>query len=189
MANRDLDIQNGVTYPLTTDLTGGALNLFPGYSTGLGRAFVSIKKGGVALTSGSTLNTFVDGLIIGGFKALTDAMPINILSIAVASNTMASGILNFTIEAKDATNLQLDTGHLTYAVVNKAGVFTTILTDNNKDNEQILTTGSVTVTFALTSANPAVLSINVNTSLTPSAGFPRINFSIQNLGNQAITLL
>lgn len=188
------NIQSQYQIPLGVDAEGNQLNLLPGRSTGLGRAVVSIKKGSVGITSTSVENPLINGFIIGGFKSLTNNVAVNLMSINIINNTSSTGILNYTIEVFDGVNLQVETGTLLYQIVNKAGVFTKNLITNfdfsgPTSTAQITTAGSLTVTFALSSANPSLLSVNANTSLTPSAGRLRINYSVLNLGNQEITLL
>ncbi len=185
MAGRDLDIQAGITYPLTADVEGGALNLFPGYSTGFGRSFVSIKKAGIGLVSSSTLNTHVDGLIIGGFKTLTDGVAVTIVNATVINNSSAAFLIHYSVEVFNGTDLQIEYGSEIIAVYNKAGVYVTSVTDVKGPN--IHSAGSLSVVW--TATGTVDIKVNANSSLTPSAGFPRVNYSILNLGNQAITLL
>ena len=188
MANRDLDIQAGKTVPLIMDFAGGQLNLFPGFSTGLGKAVVSIKKSGVALSSNNVVNNFVDGFIVGGFKILIENVFVAILSITVQNNTTNSVIICYTVEVFDGTNLQTKTGIEAYTVLNKGGVVTTV---HNGIGGIISgqTGGGLTVSFQLSSANPSVFDIKADSSLVPVTGFPRVNYSVLNLSNQAITLL
>ena len=188
MAGRELDIQAGITYPLTVDVEGGALNLFPGYSTGLGRSFVSIKKAGVGLTSSSTLNTHVDGLIVGGFKTLVDNTVVSLIHLTVAVGTATSGFLHYSVEAYSTTDYQVEVGMIMFMAANKAGVYTTDFQRNFGGAVQhVQTSGTLTCTWTL--SDGVDINVNANTSLTPITGFPRISYSILNLGNQAITLL
>jgi hypothetical protein len=50
------------------------------------------------------------------------------------------------------------------------------------------TAGTLAVTWTITAANPAVLTLNANSSLTPSAGYPRVTFSLENLTQQAVAV-
>ncbi len=188
MTTTNYDLQAGKITPLIADSDGSQLNLFPGFSTGLGRAVVSVKKSGTSLASSSTTNPFVDGLIVGGFKLLTDNVAVNLVSLMVDSNTLISGIMSYSVEVYDGTNLQVETGLFRYLMANKAGVFTKD-TGSFVSPPQVRTSGTLSVTFALSSTNPALLSVNANTSLSPNAGFPRINFSFLNLANQGVTPL
>jgi hypothetical protein len=189
MSASQFNIQAGTDFPAVNDQEGSQLNLLPGKSSGFGRAVVSIKKGGVGLISGMVENILINGLIIGGFKTLVDNITVNLLSIVVNADTSASVVLTYTIEAYDGTNLQLETGILTFQVLNKAGVFSTKVFDTDPKPTQLLSQGSLSVVFGISSANPAVVSVVANTSLTPSPGRLRINFSMFNLGNQEVTLL
>jgi hypothetical protein len=50
------------------------------------------------------------------------------------------------------------------------------------------TAGTLTCTWTITAASPAVLTLNCDTSLTPSAGYPSVTFSLENLTQQAVAI-
>ena len=85
------------------------------------------------------------------------------------------------------TDGQYDCGSVTYGISNTGGVFSGN-TVTKFGNHQNATAGTLTVTFAISGANPALLSVNANSSLTPSTGYPRITYSLRNLGQQAVAI-
>lgn len=184
MSNRDLDIQGGFTVPLVADDPGGQLNLFPGYSTGGGRAVVSIKKSTVGSVGSAVANTFVDGLMVGCLKILVNNVATPIVHCTVANNTVSGYIIRYVAQSTDGVNVQIEVGEQLFTIMNKAGVYTTGVTEVKSANAH--TAGSISVVFTLTDA--VDINVKVNGSVTPSTGYPRILFSVENLGSQAISL-
>ena len=149
---------------------------------------VSIKKAGVSLISNSTINNLVDGLIVGAFKTLTDNTVIPIVHVTVASGTAVGGVIHYSVEAYSSTDYQVEVGMILYMAANKAGVYTTTFQRNFGGAVQhVQTNGTLTCTWTLTDG--VDINVKADTSLTPLTGFPRISYSVLNLGNQAITIL
>ena len=73
-----------------------------------------------------------------------------------------------------------------YSSYNKAGVISGTITEVN--SQQNLSAGTLATTWTISNANPAVISINANSSLTPSTGYPRITYAIENFRQQAIAI-
>ncbi len=120
-------------------------------------------------------------------KALTDNSAVNVISMTVAALTGIGGVLHYTIEATDGTDIQVETGTVVISAINKAGTVTATATEVN--SQQNLSAGTMTTTWAASAATPTVISVNANTSLSPSAGYPRITFRlVDNMGRQAFTL-
>ncbi len=185
MTTTNYDIQAGKITPLTADTDGGQLNLFPGFSTGLGRALVSVKKAGVSGSSGANLNSFVDGFIPGGFKILSDNVTTTLIHATVGAGIVAAFYIFYAVEVFNGTDLQIETGREDIAVYNKAGVYTSSIIEVKGIN--IHSAGSLAVVWTVTDG--VDIQVNANSSLTPVAGYPRINFAILNLGNGIITIL
>ena len=123
---------------------------------------------------------------MGSAKVLT-----NNTAIAIASATLASGSVHvsqyhYAVEVSNGTDFQVEDGFYTCHVTNKAGTIAnnTCVTTTN---QQAVTADTLTVTVAISAANPAVVSVNANSSLTPSSGYPRITFEATNLTQQAMT--
>jgi hypothetical protein len=188
-AGFNLVVQAGGAVSGGTDLAGGTLQLRPGLSTGTGRANVSIQGLSVATSTGTSDNsTFLDRHIIGAFKALTNNSAISLVSCTLASNTLIGGIIRYAIEVFDGTNLQMETGEVTFQSANKGGVFSGNTITQIGSAKQFLGSGTLTVTWAISGANPSVISVNANSSLTPSTGYPRITYTIENFTQQAIAI-
>lgn len=159
-------------------------------SLGTGNAVpgrLHIAGGAVSATSGTTQQTAVDRGVIGATKVLTNNSAITITNVTVASNSNAGGQIGYLIEVTDGTDFQYETGVVSFGVTNKGGVFSGN-TCTKFGNHQNATAGSLTVTFAISGANPALLSCNANSSLTPSTGFPRITYWLMNEAQQAIAI-
>lgn len=184
-AGNTLTIQAGGATSAATDKAGGNVIISPGASTGTGRVNARIKGYTVATATGTSDNTQIDRLLIGLFKALTNNTAITVVNVTVASNTVAAGELHYAVEVFNGTDLQVEEGIVSYHVTNKAGTIAnnTIV---KSSNQQAAISGTLTVTWAISAANPALLSVNANSSLTPSAGYPRVTYTLHNLTQQAV---
>lgn len=149
---------------------------------------VHIQAGAASVTSGTTGHSIIDRHIFGSTKALTNNTNTSLVSATVASNTVAAGVIRYAVEVTDGTDVQVEVGTVHYKVTNKGGVIANNSADKS-GNQQSATSGTLTVTFSMTAANPAQLQVNVNSSLTSSTGFPRITFSVENLTNQAVSIV
>ena len=148
----------------------------------------SFTTGAISATSGTTQQTAVSRLELGATKVLTNNSATTLVNVTNASNTNAGGVLDYCIEVIDASNeLQYECGMVTYGVTNKGGVWSGN-TATKFGNHQNVTSGTLTVTFAVSGANPALLSVNANSSLAPSTGFPRITYSLRNNTQQAVAI-
>ncbi len=179
-----LSVQNGSG----TNIAGSTWTLRASLGTGNavpGR--LHLAAGAMSATSGTTQQTAVDRGVIGATKVLTNNSAITITNVTVASNSNAGGQIGYLIEVTDGTDFQYETGVVSFGVTNKGGVFSGN-TCTKFGNHQNATAGSLTVTFAISGANPALLSCNANSSLTPSTGFPRITYWLLNEAQQAIAI-
>lgn len=148
---------------------------------------IHLQGGAMIAASGTTQQTAVDRLVVGATRVLTNNSAITLANVTNASNTSVGGRVDYCIAVEDGTDVQYECGSATYGISNKAGVFSGN-TVTKAINHQNATAGTLTVTFAISAANPALLSVNANSSLTPSTGFPRITYSLQNLGQQAVAI-
>lgn len=186
-AGNNLTVQAGGATSGATDKAGGTLNLDPGIPTGLGRSVVSIGGYSLATATGTGDNTRIPRQIVGPGKVLANNTVTALVNCSIASNTVIAVVLRYAVEVFNGTDLQIEEGFVTLHATNKAGVIAnnTIV---KSGNQQAMTSGTLTVTFTITAANPAVVSVNANSSLTPSTGYPRITYSIDNLTQQIITI-
>lgn len=138
----------------------------------------------------STLTGRVTGLLRSTFvdrKSLTNNSAINIISAVIANNTVIAGNIRYAIEVTDGTDMQVEEGIISYHATNKAGAIANN-TVVKSSNQQAMTAGTLTATFAISAANPALISVNANSSLTPSAGYPRISYVVDNLTSQNVNI-
>jgi hypothetical protein len=118
---------------------------------------------------------------------LTDGSPVNVVQLAVASNTGSSVRIDYAIEVLTGTNeVQIESGFVICHLVNQAGS----LGENTctETSTQSLGTGTLTSAWALSAANPSQITVLADTSLSPSAGYPKLRYSALSLGGQALTL-
>ncbi len=188
-AGNNLTVQSGGATLLATDKAPGDLILATGLGTGNAPTGIArLKRGGAVIGTGTGDQTLVDSVIVDAMKTLTDGSPIDVLNITCANNTATSVVIEYSIEATDLTDYQVETGHCLVSVVNKAGAVTRTITEIN--SQQAVSSGAtLATTWAVTAANPAVVSINANTSLTVGSGFVRTTFTVNNHGHQAIALV
>ena len=186
-AGNSLTVQAGGATAAATDKDAGQLVLSPGASTGTGRASTAIKGYTTATATGTADNTQLDRAIFGAFKALTNNSAIAIVSATLANGSTHASQYHYAAEVTDGTDYQIEEGMVSCHVTNKAGIIA-----NNTcvkyGNQQAMTAGTLTVTFAISAANPAVISVNANSSLIPSTGYPRLTYAKSNLTYQAVAL-
>ncbi len=186
-------------YPDNTyDLGGGSLDdgrwrqLFLG-PTGLK---VGNKTSGPTITAtGTSPNESLQLQTAGGTnrmslspnKTLVNNTVTSILNCTLASNSAIAGFVEYSVEVSDGTDIQIEEGVISYHCINKGGAFSANTTVK-ANNQQAMTAGTLTVTWTITAANPAVLQVNANSSLTPSATYPKLRCIFKNLTDQAIAL-
>lgn len=180
-----LTLQSGGASSGGTNRAAGALVLATGVNTGNSvPAIIQLQTGVMNPTSGTGDNALVDRLLIGPTKVLTNNTATTIVNATAAAGLGIGGIIRYSIMVSDGTDLQTETGFAVFSGVNKGGTFTVLITEVN--SQQSLSAGTLATTWAITGANPAAISVNANSSLTPSSGFPRITYSIENFSQQAI---
>ena len=151
-------------------------------STGQGSFF---NLGLIAKGTTTVLNKF----FIGKEISLTNNTVINILSLTTNSNRANGGILNYTVEIVDTgtPDIQIESGQLVWSVYNKGGTLVGTVTKVNA--QQNLSAGTLTTTWAINvSANPAIITLNANSSLTPAAGYPYLMFNALNASRQDMVI-
>lgn len=171
-----------------TNLPGSTLTIAGSLGTSQGTpGIIDLKTGGLIAASGTTAQTAVSRLAVGPTKVLTNNTVTTLVNVTNASNTAAAGVVDYTVEVFDGTDVQTEVGSVSYMVTNKGGVWSGN-TATKFGNAQNMTSGTLTVTWAISGANPALLSVNANSSLTPSTGYPRVTYNVRNLSQQAIAV-
>jgi hypothetical protein len=185
-AGNSLTLKSGGATSGATDKAAGALILTTGLGTGNSTPAQIQLMGDNVLATGTTDHTTLVRYVPNMYKVLTDGSATTCLSITVASGTANGGILDYLIEVVDGSaNTQVEVGRVYFHANNQGGSVTATATETS--SQQTLGSGTLSTTWAISAANPAVLSVNADTSLTPSTGYPRITFAYNALGNQAIT--
>lgn len=165
-----------------------AFKLIGSMGTGTGvPGRISLQTGALSPTSGSTAHTAVDRLIVGASKVVANNTTTTLVNVTVASNTVASGIIQYAVEVFDGVDIQTEEGQVSFHVSNKGGTIANNVT-TKYGNQQLATSGTLAVTWTITAANPALVQINANSSLTPSSGYPRVVYTVINTGNQAVAV-
>jgi hypothetical protein len=166
---------------------GGPLAIGPG--EGYGSAVPALLRftgdAVVAGIGGGIVHPEVDRMILTGTKVLVNNTATTVMNLALASNSVAAGSLHYACEVFNGTDVQVETGAISWMVSNKAGVIANN-TALKYGNQQLATAGTLTVTWALSAASPSLLSVNCNSSLTPSTGYPRVTYIPMNLTQQTM---
>jgi len=119
-------------------------------------------------------------------KSLTDNTSTSLFSLTLASNTSAAVRIVYGVEASEGTDMQVYTGVVVCRGTNKAAAFTVSCTNTPDGSGTYATAGTLTVTWAITGANPAVVSVTVDSSLTSPTD--KIHYDLTNLGLQTVAV-
>lgn len=178
----------GVQSATGTNIAGATTKYIGSLGTSQGvPGILDFQTGGLIAASGTTQQTAVSRQVLGASKVLANNSATAIVNVTDASNTVAAGIVDYAIEVFDGTDLQVESGSFTYQVTNKGGtIANNTITFPTGFPKNVTTSGTLTATWTITAANPAVLTLNANSSLTPSTGYPRVTYAIRNLTQQAI---
>lgn len=188
-AGNHLTVRGGGAATGASDKDGGDLLLMPGIPTGLGRSRLRLQTPVTRFVSGSADALIIDRLALGCFKALTNGANTTIVAFDLANNSAIAGMLRYAALAADATDQQVEVGTVSYMATNKAGTVSNNTVSAKTLMQQAATAGTLTVTFALSSADPALLQVTVTSSLTLAAGYPRLTFDVDNLTDQSFVLV
>jgi hypothetical protein len=123
-------------------------------------------------------------------KSLTNNTVTSVASLTLANNTSVAVEFAYSVQVKDASNvLQIEAGKVQCRATNTAGtVANNVCTKVGTDN--IPVSGTLAVTWTASAANPSVISVTANSSLTPSATFPLLSVPVaSNLSNQAFAMV
>ena len=167
--------QNGNATPTFTSTALGANN---------GSVAVPIFT---AQDNGTTVFTIENGGALWskqGAVTLADGVATAFVRVAVTSNGRQGGIVDYCVDANDATNYQTRCGSVPFAFVNEAGTegCTAIGTPADADGTP---TGTLTVAFtgATNAADTCDILANAASSLTETT--LRINYTVRLFGNAA----
>lgn len=172
----------------STDVSTGTADV------AIGRAAQNILEVNTA-TSG-TLATIRFANLQGNnvVKALTEASATTFVTITVPSGSSASGKIQYSIEANDATDFQIRSGELYFSAVNKAGTITATLfraqgsttVDNTTDGVAV-STGTLTNTFTAVDGGSGALQIKANATSSLTQTTLQIRYRVEILNTNTIT--
>lgn len=129
----------------------------------------------------------VERIVTGCVQTLTDAAT-NLFDVTLNAGEMAGGSVHWTIIASNGTDHQSYTGITTYAVVNKAGTYTSQITHNTTNDAKAVSSGTLTAAWAvLNGTNKVTIRVTPTGSLTETTY--RIIYTIITNSPQAITVL
>jgi len=171
-----------------TDRPGGMLTVQGGASTGTGAPADWRVQTSTISGTGSTANTYYDRLrTVGKVYSLANNTATDVFSVAVADGNMAGGRIDYTIEVRDGTDVQCESGTVTFAGVNKA--VETWTTDIDEVSSAALSSGTLATTWAINTATADTMKITVNSnsSLTPTSTYLRYTITFNS--PQVITIL
>lgn len=176
-----------------TDVASGTLQLGSGFPTGNAKSgAVTIRTVPASTSSSSTANTgSIDRYIVAPELTLTDNVATSAFEISLPAGRSAGGIIRWTIEATDGTDMQPYSGVTVYAVANKAGTYTKSIRSTTTDTDmeaKATTGGTITGVWSILDGSSKVtLQFTSDTSLTTT--YFRVYFTIENNSRQSITLL
>jgi len=149
---------NGARSGSDTDLTGGALQLGPGNSTGAATPPTFTINGKVVGSAGTTAQNTVPRVVTGMRKALTSGSATTLVSSQSNSDVPVVGVLKFGMIATDtaAHNNCFLSGIVPYGAENSNGTQKGIPSATAAPTLANACTGSqtLTATFTATNANP-----------------------------------
>lgn len=129
----------------------------------------------------------VERLALGLVKTLTDAAT-NLFEVTLNAGEMAGGAINWTIIASNGTDHQAYSGITTYAVVNKAGAYTSQITHDAANDAKAVSSGTLTAAWSvLNGTNKVTIRVTPTGSLTETTY--QIIYSIHSNSPQSITVL
>lgn len=156
------------------------------------QAFTSAAQGTYITLETTPLSSVTNNIkmVLGGEHTLTDAAT-DLFDIALPTGTVAGGLVIWTIQVNDGTNFQAFTGTNVFSAVNKAGSFTTNISDHTVSavvNSKSVSSGTLTAAFTFNNGtNKVTFRVTPAGSLTETSY--KITYTVINNSPQAITIL
>jgi hypothetical protein len=139
----------------------------------------TLEVGDLALAGLANLKT--------GQKALSDAA-VSLFDVALLAGERCGGIIFWTLEAGDGTDLQALSGLTTFSAVNKAGTYTKAITNATANDAKAVSAGTLTTTWGVADGtNKVTVQVTPAGSLTETTY--RITYSVLELTGKSVTLL
>lgn len=208
-ADIGFDFQNPCTTGLGTAACTDPTLIVHSHNQDTGE-FLSLAHDGKAGVLAGGNSTVLDGLIrLGGTVTLTESTATTVLTIPIPVTTGSGGFINYVVDARDATNVQIRTGNVSFAVANTSGgtetcnVFgigpTTQAVGGNTTNPAnptevqdgsgtgAITSGTLTYAWSVdtTGTNSCVLKLNAVSSLTQTT--LQVHYTVISTGPAIVT--
>ncbi len=144
-----------------------------------------------AKSTSNAANTLVKRRIVNAKgKVLTSGAAASLVDITLPTLAMAGGCIRATVVCTNGTDMQSYSQVVTFASVNKGGVFTSTITADAGNDSKAVSAGTLTTAWALTAGtNKVTIQLTATTSLTPSTNAFLVYYQIENNSEQAITIL
>lgn len=152
-----------------SNIAGENLYLQAGAGTGNTTPTMVCHSAPVIGSSGTTVQAEVIRQCDNDYKALTSGAAVTLLSIPLAADSTTGGDLTYTIRAIDASHHNCTrSGTITWAGENSNGTFVAAPSAATSTTENVACTSGSTLTasWTLTGANPALLQLTATTSIT-----------------------
>ncbi len=170
-----------------TDAIGQSANVYPGAGTGNAVGGYTQLYGTNLNASGSSAQSSWCREGIGYMRALTNNSALAVLRVGANAGTGTFAVVvRYAIHVTNGTDVQVEEGVVSAHYTVKAGTVANKATLKS-GNQQAVTSGTLTVTFTLEDdfISSINLTVNANSSLTPSTGYPRIIMNADGLADGA----
>jgi hypothetical protein len=126
--------------------------------------------------------------ITGGRVDLTDNTATTVATVALAASARCGGTITYTIEVEDNLgDFQSLSGQVQFAAVNKAGTYTTSITEDAVQGSA-LSAGTLADTWTITTGTNLInIQLNANSSLLTFATF-RVQVQVQECTGAVVTI-
>lgn len=152
-----ISVQNAIT---GSNLVGSQFSLAGSLGTGTGLpAPVVIQGADASVATGTTAQTEISRFVNADTKNLTTGAATTLLSIPLATLQTTGGLVFIHMEATDGTNQCTLDDLVTYSAENSAGVFVNQTSKMGTGSTACTAAKSLTATYAVTSATPALLQV------------------------------
>jgi hypothetical protein len=180
-----LSVQNAIT---GSNLAAANATIDLGLGTGTGLTGTLVVRGGdSSVASGTTAQTNIIRTVTNATKALTTGAATTLVSIPLATLQMTGGHIDVYMEATDGTNQATRSETIYYTAENSAGVFVTNTSVVGTGSTACTATKTLTATYALTGANPALLQVTPTLTGITATRFTCI-YNVSHFGNTQPTV-
>jgi hypothetical protein len=180
-----LSVQNAIT---GSNLPAANATIDLGLGTGTGLTGTLVVRGGdSSVATGTTAQTNIVRCVMNATKALTTGAATTLVSIPLATLQMTGGYISVYMEATDGTSQATRSEEIYYAGENSAGVFVVSTGVVGTGVTACTAAKTLTATYALTGANPALLQVTPTLTGITATRFTCI-YEVHHMGNTQPTV-